>query len=64
LSILTADDFPLAQVGNLIVSQRRREPVLVASSVPIARQVAFALNVVAAQDAGFSLSLEPWLVLQ
>lgn len=63
MSLLTVDDFPLAQVGNLIMSPRQREPVLVASSVPIARQIAFALNVQAAQDAGFELRLEPWLVV-
>lgn len=60
---LLREDFPLAVAGNLILSPIRREPVLVAADCALASQIAWSLNIAAAQEVGFELRLEPWLVV-
>lgn len=63
MSLLGPDDFPLAQVGNLIMSPSRRDPVLVCDSVPIARQVTRVLNTQAKSEARL-FHADDWLKLQ
>jgi hypothetical protein len=61
--ILGQDDFPLAQVGNLIMSPTRSEPVLVCDCVAVARQVARVLNYQARSESRL-FHADDWLKLQ
>jgi hypothetical protein len=61
--ILRPEDVPLAQVGNLIMSPSRQEPVLIADCVPVARQIAAALNTQARSESA-DVGPDGWLKLQ
>ncbi len=62
-AILGPDDFPLAQVGNLVMSPGRTDPVLVCDCVPVARQITRVLNGQAWSEARLLIA-DDWLKLQ
>lgn len=62
-SILGPDDFPLAQVGNLVMSPGRVGPVLVCDCVPVARQITRVLNSQARSETRLLIA-DDWLKLQ